>query len=207
MALPATNRHLLIFLLLRSMNKQLNFPTIFWSFAVPRGVLKDDFDFSLELDEEHQVEPPFIIEMDEDEAQYKEAVPPAPKLQGTIPRSDGTNATTNGTQSATGDGSSATSVLIQGENSFTDGELIFSVFAFFFLRHSPANPCRRGVCLALYYRNCSHSAWREANVKVLRLMFSLCSVHCLKWSEHMERHHGGVLDIFSHLLLRVLKVY
>lgn len=132
MALPATNRHLLIFLLLRSMNKQLNFPTIFWSFAVPRGVLKDDFDFSLELDEEHQVEPPFIIEMDEDEAQYKEAVPPAPKLQGTIPRSDGTNATTNGTQSATGDGSSATSVLIQGENSFTDGELIFSVFAFFF---------------------------------------------------------------------------
>lgn len=84
---------------------------------VPRGVLKDDYDFTLEPDEEHQVEPPFIIELDEDDTLYKEAVPPAPKLQGTIPRGDTNSSQTASTKST----QSATSVLIQGENSFTDG--------------------------------------------------------------------------------------
>lgn len=87
-------------------------------------MLKDDYDFSLEPDEEHQVEPPFIIELDEDDTLYKEAVPPAPKLQGTIPRSDGSNTSSTGLSSTNGS-LSATSVLIHGENSFTDGECVF----------------------------------------------------------------------------------
>lgn len=99
---------------------------MFYYVTVPRGVLKDDYDFTLEPDEEHQVEPPFIIEMDEDDTLYKEAVPPAPKLQGAIPRTDDTNSNSSNNATAAngsnGTGPSATSVLIHGENAFTDGK-------------------------------------------------------------------------------------
>lgn len=65
-------------------------------FLVPRKVLLESFDVPMELDEQNQQESDYENELDEDDGHYKEAIPPAPKLQGTIPRSDAAN---NATQS------------------------------------------------------------------------------------------------------------
>lgn len=69
------------------------FQTIFDVDIVPRKVLLESFDvLPMELDEQSQQESDYENELDEDDGHYKEAIPPAPKLQGTIPRSE-TNAT------------------------------------------------------------------------------------------------------------------
>ncbi|XP_031633868.1 uncharacterized protein LOC116347430 [Contarinia nasturtii] len=60
--------------------------------CVPRKVLLESFDVPMELDEQNQQESDYENELDEDDGHYKEAIPPAPKLQGTVPRSD-SNAT------------------------------------------------------------------------------------------------------------------
>lgn len=58
--------------------------------TVPRKVLRESFDSPLELDELDQNAPAFESEFDEDDHIYKEseAIPPAPKLQGAIPRTN-----------------------------------------------------------------------------------------------------------------------
>lgn len=55
---------------------------------VPRKVLRASFDSPLELDEQDQNAPASESEFDEDDHIYKEAIPPAPKLQGAIPRTN-----------------------------------------------------------------------------------------------------------------------
>lgn len=58
--------------------------------TVPRKVLRESFDSPLELDEHDHNAPAFESEFDEDDHIYKEseAIPPAPKLQGAIPRTN-----------------------------------------------------------------------------------------------------------------------
>lgn len=67
---------------------------IFSTKIVPRKVLRESFDSPLELDE-HDA-PAFESEIDEDDHIYKEseAIPPAPKLQGAIPRSNNSHTMT-----------------------------------------------------------------------------------------------------------------
>lgn len=66
------------------------------SITVPRKVLRESFDSPLELDEQDQNAPAFESEFDEDDHIYKEseAIPPAPKLQGAIPRTNNSHAMT-----------------------------------------------------------------------------------------------------------------
>lgn len=59
---------------------------------VPRKVLRESFDTPLELDEQDHNAPE--NELDEDDHIYKEAIPPAPKLQGATPRTNISSATT-----------------------------------------------------------------------------------------------------------------
>lgn len=61
---------------------------------VPRKVLNDNYDIPLELDEQNQLESDSDNDLDEDDGHYiLNAIPPAPKLQGTIPRNGDTNTT------------------------------------------------------------------------------------------------------------------
>lgn len=62
----------------------------------------------------------FENELDEDDHLYKEAIPPAPKLQGTLPRSD-TNATQGVKPNAETD-----LTLIENQKSFGEGNSTFS---------------------------------------------------------------------------------
>lgn len=64
--------------------------------TVPRKVLRESFDSPLELDEQDQNGPAFESEFDEDDHIYKEseAIPPAPKLQGAIPRANNSHTMT-----------------------------------------------------------------------------------------------------------------
>lgn len=93
-------------------------------FLVPRKVLRESFDIPLELDEQNQTESAYENELDEDDAHYKEseAIPPAPKLQGAIPRTE-----TNSTQSITTKGGSITGSvtgITLNEHTFHEGKLI-----------------------------------------------------------------------------------
>lgn len=67
---------------------------------MPRNVLREAFDVPLEADEHSHEEPTYENEVGEDDLHYKEseAIPPAPKLQGTVPRTDANNTQTNGSQ-------------------------------------------------------------------------------------------------------------
>lgn len=64
--------------------------------TVPRKVLRESFDSPLELDEQDHSTLAFENELDEDDHIYKEseAIPPAPKLQGAIPRTNNSHAMT-----------------------------------------------------------------------------------------------------------------
>lgn len=64
--------------------------------TVPRKVLRESFDSPLELDEQDHNAPAFENEFDEDDHIYKEseAIPPAPKLQGAIPRTNNSHTMT-----------------------------------------------------------------------------------------------------------------
>lgn len=78
----------------------------------------------MELDEQSQQESDYENELDEDDGHYKEAIPPAPKLQGTIPRSN-SNATqtiTSKNGSTANDGNQSDSV--EHERSFSEGTFI-----------------------------------------------------------------------------------
>lgn len=72
-------------------------------------------------------------ELDEDDGHYKEAIPPAPKLQGTIPRSDGNATQTTATKitTATGDNSSD---AVQNQRSFSEGSFIMEIYGAICLR-------------------------------------------------------------------------
>lgn len=48
-------------------------------------MLRESFDMPLEMDEQRS---DYENELDEDDGPYKEAIPPAPKLQGAIPRNN-----------------------------------------------------------------------------------------------------------------------
>lgn len=74
----------------------------------------------MELDEQ---EPDYENELDEDEGHYKEAIPPAPKLQGTIPRSD-SNATqkTAAKNTATASSNAKNPDSVQTATSFSEGK-------------------------------------------------------------------------------------
>lgn len=62
--------------------------------AVPRKVLNDNYNIPLELDEHNQPESDYDNDLDEDDGHYNlNAIPPAPKLQGTLPRNGDSNAT------------------------------------------------------------------------------------------------------------------
>ena len=79
----------------------------------------------IELDEQNQQESEYENELDEDDGHYKEAIPPAPKLQGTIPRSDSNTTqtiTTKSSTSSSGDANNSDSV--QNQRSFSEGRLI-----------------------------------------------------------------------------------
>lgn len=77
----------------------------------------------METDEQNQQEPTYENELDDDDQHYKEseAIPPAPKIQGRIPRTDQKNST-----SAFGMGMGnmlPDSVLIQNQKNVSNGEL------------------------------------------------------------------------------------
>lgn len=88
---------------------------IYVIFIVPRKVLRESFDAPLESDEQNQIEPIFENELDDDDHLYK-AIPPAPKLQGTIPRSE-LNTTQNMKSNAESD-----LTLIENQKSFAEGK-------------------------------------------------------------------------------------
>lgn len=69
--------------------------------TVPRKVLRESFDMPSEADEQNQQRSDYDNELDEDDGHYKEAIPPAPKLQGTIPRTDGNTTQTGSTKGST----------------------------------------------------------------------------------------------------------
>lgn len=85
-------------------------------------MLLESFDVPIELDEQNQ-ESEYENELEEDDGHYKEAIPPAPKLQGTIPRSDSNTTQTITTKSD--DSSDANnSDSVQNQRSFSEGKLI-----------------------------------------------------------------------------------
>lgn len=88
-------------------------------------MLLESFDVPIELDEQNQQESDYENELDEDDGHYKEAIPPAPKLQGTLPRSD-----TNGTQTITMKNGLLVNVSnkldsVEHERSFSEGAFHF----------------------------------------------------------------------------------
>lgn len=99
-----------------SLNEKFcTFVNLFFQFiAVPRKVLRESYDAPLESDEQSQLEPTFENELDEDDHMFK-AIPPAPKLQGTIPRND-SNTTQNMKQNTEAD-----LTLIENQKSFAEG--------------------------------------------------------------------------------------
>lgn len=96
---------------------------------MPRKVLLESFDVPMELDEQNQQESDYENELDEDDGHYKEAIPPAPKLQGTIPRANDANSSqTISTKKQTGgsnsDGTSDGSIKsdsLGNQRSFSEG--------------------------------------------------------------------------------------
>lgn len=83
----------------------------------------------MELDEQNQQESDYDNELDEDDGHYKEAIPPAPKLQGTIPRSDSNSTQTVTTKtSATASGDTNSSDSVQNQRSFSEGKFIKTLF-------------------------------------------------------------------------------
>lgn len=120
--------------------------------VVPRKVLLESFDVPMELDEQNQQESDYENELDEDDGHYKEAIPPAPKLQGTIPRSDSNTTQTITTKTiANASGDTNHSDSVQNQRSFSEGKLIkihfFSVgfiskeFKVFYLIKQAENFC------------------------------------------------------------------
>lgn len=85
----------------------------------------------MEFDEQHQQEPTYENELDDDDQHYKEteAIPPAPKIQGRIPRTDQKNNSlafdvgTNVNDAAGGGGTPADSVLMQNQKTISSGKL------------------------------------------------------------------------------------
>lgn len=78
----------------------------------------------MELDEQNQQESDYDNELDEDDGHYKEAIPPAPKLQGTIPRTDANSTQTANTKNgATATGDALNSDSVQNHKSFSEGKL------------------------------------------------------------------------------------
>lgn len=95
-------------------------------------MLLESFDVPIELDEQNQQESDYENELDEDDGHYKEAIPPAPKLQGTIPRAD-TNATQtiSTKKQATGSSSPDNSIKsdsMENQRSFSEGLLSYCYF-------------------------------------------------------------------------------
>lgn len=93
---------------------------------MPRKVLLESFDVPIELDEQNQQESDYDNELDEDDGHYKEAIPPAPKLQGTIPRADANATQTISTKKqANGGNSNSDSTVksdsIENQRSFSEG--------------------------------------------------------------------------------------
>lgn len=91
---------------------------------MPRKVLLESFDVPMELDEQNQQESDYDNELDEDDGHYKEAIPPAPKLQGTIPRADA-NATISNSKKQTAGGSNSDNSIksdsMENQRSFSEG--------------------------------------------------------------------------------------
>lgn len=78
----------------------------------------ESFDVPMESDEQNQQKSDYENELDEDDGHYKEAIPPAPKLQGTIPRSDSNATQMVGTKNnASGDKSDS----VQNAKPFSEG--------------------------------------------------------------------------------------
>lgn len=89
----------------------------------------ESFDVPMELDEQNQQESDYDNELDEDDGHYKEAIPPAPKLQGTIPRSNSNTTQTITTKtSATASGDTNSSDSVQNQRSFSEGKFIKNTF-------------------------------------------------------------------------------
>lgn len=101
---------------------------------VPRKVLLESFDVPMELDEQNQQESDYDNELDEDDGHYKEAIPPAPKLQGTIPRTDANSTQTTAIKnSASAAGDPLNSDSVQNHKSFSEGSFLtkFCLFRYF----------------------------------------------------------------------------
>lgn len=115
-------------------------PPIFDVTAVPRKVLLESFDVPIELDEQNQQESDYENELDEDDGHYKEAIPPAPKLQGTIPRANDANATqtistkkqTAGGGSSSADGSIKSDAM-GNQRSFSEGLFPRYYYCYYYL--------------------------------------------------------------------------
>lgn len=89
------------------------------SFPVPRKVLSDSYNNPLELDELNQPESDYDSDLDEDDGHYNlNAVPPAPKLQGTVPRSGDSNTT----QIASNKANDGNLNLLSNQRTFTEGK-------------------------------------------------------------------------------------
>lgn len=108
---------------------------------VPRKVLLESFDVPIELDEQNQQESDYENELDEDDGHYKEAIPPAPKLQGTIPRANDANATQTistkkqTTGSSSGADGSVKSDSLGNQRSFSEGLLSPVIVIIVIIRH------------------------------------------------------------------------
>lgn len=79
----------------------------------------------MELDEQNQQESDYDNELDEDDGHYKEAIPPAPKLQGTIPRNDANSTqTANNKNGANAPGDPLNTDSVHNHKSFSEGLFI-----------------------------------------------------------------------------------
>lgn len=93
---------------------------------VPRKVLLESFDVPIELDEQNQQESDYDNELDEDDGHYKEAIPPAPKLQGNIPRAsaNATQTISAKKQATSGNNDSDSAIKsdsMENQRSFSEG--------------------------------------------------------------------------------------
>lgn len=84
---------------------------------MPRKVLNDNYNIPLELDEQNQPESDYDNDLDEDDGHNLNAIPPAPKLQGTLPRNGDSNSTQISSKGADAVNS------LDNQRTFADGKL------------------------------------------------------------------------------------
>lgn len=89
--------------------------------------MSDSYNIPLEVDEQNQPESDYDSDLDEDDGHYNlNAVPPAPKLQGTVPRSGDSNTTQVASNKAIDANGNLN--LLSNQRTFAEGESTIILF-------------------------------------------------------------------------------